>query len=62
LSTAFWVWFGISVYIAAGLGIALMARRQMGVGVSEFFLANRKLGGFISALTTSPASALWASS
>jgi len=53
LSTAFWVWFGISIYIAAGLGIALMARRQLGAGVSDFFLANRKLGGFISALTYS---------
>jgi SSS family solute:Na+ symporter len=53
MSTTFWVWFGIAVYIAAGLGIALMARRQLGVGVSEFFLANRKVGGFISAMSYS---------
>jgi SSS family solute:Na+ symporter len=53
MSAAFWVWFGIAVYIAVGLGIALMARRQLGVGVSEFFLANRKLGGFVSALSYS---------
>jgi SSS family solute:Na+ symporter len=53
LSATFWVWFGIIVYIAVGLGIALMARRRLGGGVSEFFLANRKVGGFVSALTYS---------
>jgi SSS family solute:Na+ symporter len=53
MSTTFWVWFGIAVYIAAGLGIAVMARRRLGVGVSEFFLGNRSLGGFVSALTYS---------
>ncbi|TES84914.1 MAG: sodium:solute symporter family protein [Dehalococcoidia bacterium] len=53
VSTTFWVWFGIGLYMAAGLGIALMARRQLGAGVSDFFLANRKLGGFISALSYS---------
>jgi SSS family solute:Na+ symporter len=47
------VWFGIAVYIAVGLGIAIMARRQLGAGVSEFFLANRRVGGFVSALTYS---------
>jgi SSS family solute:Na+ symporter len=53
MSATFWVWFGIAVYIAVGLGIALMARRQLGVGVSEFFLANRRVGGFVSALSYS---------
>jgi SSS family solute:Na+ symporter len=53
MSTTFWVWFGIAIYIAAGLAIALMARRGLGVGMSEFFLANRKVGGFVSALTYS---------
>ncbi|MDH5696829.1 MAG: sodium:solute symporter family protein, partial [Dehalococcoidia bacterium] len=53
MSAAFWVWFGIAIYIAVGLGIAVMARRRLGVGVSEFFLANRKVGGFVSALTYS---------
>ncbi|MGD9394460.1 MAG: sodium:solute symporter family protein, partial [Dehalococcoidia bacterium] len=53
MSTTFWVWFGIGIYIAAGLSIAFMARRQLGGGVSDFFLANRKVGGFISALTYS---------
>jgi SSS family solute:Na+ symporter len=53
MSATFWVWFGISVYIAAGLAIAVMARRGMGRGVSEFFLANRRVGGFIAAGTYS---------
>jgi len=53
MSITFWVWFGIAVYIAAGLAIALMARRGLGRGMSEFFLANRKVGGFVSALTYS---------
>jgi len=53
MSAAFWVWFGIAIYIAVGLAIAIMARRQLGAGMSEFFLANRKVGGFVSALTYS---------
>jgi SSS family solute:Na+ symporter len=53
MSVIFWVWFGIAIYIAVGLAIAVMARRQLGAGVSEFFLANRRVGGFVSALTYS---------
>ncbi len=53
MSAAFWVWFGIAIYIAVGLAIAIMARRRLGVGMSEFFLANRRVGGFVSALTYS---------
>jgi len=53
MSTVFWVWFGIAVYIAVGLAISLMAKRQLGAGVSEFFLAGRKVGSFVSALTYS---------
>lgn len=49
MSVTFWVWFGIAIYIAMGLAIAIMARRQLGAGVSEFFLANRRVGGFVSA-------------
>ncbi|MFC1937720.1 sodium:solute symporter [Chloroflexota bacterium] len=53
MSATFWVWFGIGIYIALGVAIAMMARRKLGVGVSEFFLANRQVGGVISALTYS---------
>jgi len=53
MSATFWVWFGIAIYIAMGLAIAVMARRGLGRGMSEFFLANRRVGGFISAGTYS---------
>jgi SSS family solute:Na+ symporter len=53
MSATFWVWFGIAIYIAMGLAIAIMARQQLGAGVSEFFLANRRVGGFVSAGTYS---------
>ena len=53
MSLAFWTWLAIGIYIVAGLAIALMARRQTGVGISEFFLASRSVGGFVSALSYS---------
>ncbi len=53
MGATFWVWASIGAYIVLGLAIAMMARRQLGVGVSEFFLANRRVGGFVSALTYS---------
>jgi solute:Na+ symporter, SSS family len=48
-----WTWISIGAYVALGLAIAIIARRQLGLGVSEFFLANRRVGGFVSALTYS---------
>lgn len=53
MNSSFWVWAGIVIYIVMGLVIALAARRQLGKGVSEFFLANRTLGGFVAALSYS---------
>ena len=53
MNAAFWVWFGIVIYIAVGLAIAITARRHLGSGMSEFFLANRKVGGFVAALSYS---------
>ena len=51
LSDAFYAWIVLGVYILIGIGIAVMARKQLGGGMNEFFLANRQLGGFVSALT-----------
>jgi SSS family solute:Na+ symporter len=51
LSASFSAWLTIIVYIVVGIGVALIARQKMGAGMNEFFLANRQLGGFISALT-----------
>lgn len=47
----FWVWFSVCIYIALGTAIAIAARRQLGAGMSEFFLGNRQIGGFASAMT-----------
>ena len=53
MSIAFWSWFGIGIYIVIGVIIAILARKKMGGGVSDFFLAGRGLGGFVSSLTYS---------
>jgi SSS family solute:Na+ symporter len=46
-------WLAVAVYIVLGFVIAIAARKHVGIGMSEFFLADRKVGGFISALTYS---------
>jgi len=46
-------WLAIGIYIVLGCVIAIAARRHVGVGMSEFFLANRRVGGFVAALTYS---------
>ncbi len=51
MSASFYAWLTISVYIILGITIAVLARKKMGTGMNEFFLANRQLGGFVSALT-----------
>jgi len=53
MSGAAWVWLAVGLYVVLGFAIALAARRHVGVGMSEFFLADRRVGGFISALTYS---------
>lgn len=51
MSSGAYAWMVLIVYVAAGLGIAILARRKMGGGMNEFFLANRQLSGFVAALT-----------
>jgi SSS family solute:Na+ symporter len=53
MSSTFWVWFGIGIYVVIGVVIAILARRRMGAGVSDFFIANRSIGGFVSCMTYS---------
>ncbi|NMB42224.1 MAG: sodium:solute symporter family protein [Firmicutes bacterium] len=43
----------IILYFILGTIVALRARRGMGRGLSEFFLANRAIGGIVAALTYS---------
>ena len=51
MSASFSAWITIIVYIIVGIIVAFIARQKMGAGMNEFFLANRQLGGFVSALT-----------
>jgi len=51
MSSGGYAWTILAVYVIVGIGIAALARRQMGGGMNEFFLANRQLGGFVAALT-----------
>ena len=43
----------VAIYVALGTWMAYMSRKGMGAGVTEYFLANRRVGGFIAALTYS---------
>ncbi|MEF8873620.1 MAG: sodium:solute symporter family protein, partial [Candidatus Thermoplasmatota archaeon] len=43
----------LAIWFLVGVVIAYMARKHLGEGMPEFFLANRKLSGFISGMTYS---------
>ena len=51
MSESVYAWLAISIYVCLGLGVAALAKRQLGQGMNEFFLANRQLGGFVSAMS-----------
>jgi SSS family solute:Na+ symporter len=51
MSQGLFVWSAIGIYVALGIAVAVMARRKLGSGINDFFLANRQIGGFVSALT-----------
>ena len=51
MSEGFYAWLAIGIYIVIGITIAILARRRLGAGMNEFFLGNRSIGGFVSALT-----------
>ena len=44
-----WVWIAIAVYIAIGLAVAFVARRNLSAGTEEFYLGGRKITGLVSA-------------
>lgn len=48
-----YLYLGLALWAFFGVFIANYAKRHMGIGMEDFFLANRKLGGFISAMTYS---------
>jgi len=45
------VWIAIAVYALLGLVIAVASRRRLGEGVTEYYLAGRRVGGVVSALS-----------
>lgn len=47
------VYAAMFIYILVGTAFAIMSKRGMGRGMTEYFLGNRAMGGFISALTYS---------
>ncbi len=53
MSGTAWAWLAVGLYVVLGCVIAIAARRHVGVGMSDFFLADRRVGGVISALTYS---------
>jgi len=44
---------GIVVWFVAGCFISFFAREKTGPGIAEYFIANRNIGGFVSAMTYS---------
>jgi SSS family solute:Na+ symporter len=43
----------VAIYVILATWMAYMSRKGMGAGVTEYFLANRRVGGFVAALTYS---------
>jgi len=43
----------VGIWVIVGTLIAIASRKGLGKGLSEYFIANRKIGGFVSALTYS---------
>ena len=48
-----WIYLAIVIWFAFGLLISWQARRRLGRGIAEYFLANRRIGGVIGAFTLS---------
>lgn len=50
---ALYIYLVIAAYFVIGTAVAVYARRGLGRGMADFFLANRTVNGFIAALTYS---------
>ncbi len=48
-----WIWWGIGIYVVMGLVVAYLSKNKSIGTVSGYFLGNRALGGFVSALSYS---------
>jgi len=48
-----WVWTGLVIYMMVGLIVAVLSRANKQTDMAGYFVANRKLGGVVSALSYS---------
>jgi len=48
-----WIYLAVSVWFVVGSSLSYLARKRLGRGIAEYFIANRKVGGFISTMTYS---------
>ncbi len=48
-----YIYIAILIYIVLGTGVAYVSRQGLGQGMTDFFLANRSVGGIVGALTYS---------
>ena len=48
-----WIWIGIAIYVAFALLTAVLSRAGKSSDMSHYFLGNRQMGGFVSALSYS---------
>lgn len=51
MSESIYPWSALFIYIIVGVAVAILARRKLGRGMTDFFLGSRQIGGFVSALT-----------
>jgi SSS family solute:Na+ symporter len=51
MSDSLLAWLAIALYVVLGIVVAVMAKKRLGYGINDFFLGNRQIGGFVSALT-----------
>lgn len=48
-----WIWIGIAIYVVVAGSIAVLSRHHSQGTMSGYFLGNRKMGGFVSAMSYS---------
>ncbi len=48
-----YVYIAVGIWAIVGLGIVYLARKRLGEGIPEFYIAGRKVSGFISGMTYS---------
>lgn len=50
---ATWIWTGVAIYVAFALAIAFLSRAGKSQSMEHYFLGNRQMGGFVSAMSYS---------